>query len=93
MELPISDALLEELHALARAQRRVLRVAHKQIETDPLLAHLLASRVSYRKADEHRTKSGKHLEHMVHMSFQQAEDLGFRGRINEWRDLLAIYPR
>jgi hypothetical protein len=93
LDLPISAPLLEELVALTRAQRRALRAAHRQLEADPLLAHLLESRISYRKGDEHRTKSGKRLEEMVRSSFLRAQSIGFHGEIEDWRSLLAIFPR
>lgn len=32
LDLPIAPSLLEELTVLARAQRRVLRAAHRQLE-------------------------------------------------------------
>jgi hypothetical protein len=93
LDLPISAPLLEELVALTRAQRRTLRAAHRQLEADPLLAHLLESRIAYRKSDEHRTKSGKRLEEMVRSSFIRAQSIGFRWEVEDWRALLAIFPR
>jgi len=68
-------------------------VAHAQLEADPLLAHLLKSRVAYRRADEHRTKSGKRMEDLVRSTFFVAQSLSFRGDIDDWRKLLAIFPR
>jgi hypothetical protein len=41
LDLPLAAPLLEELVALTRAQTRALRAAHRQLEADPLLAHLL----------------------------------------------------
>ncbi len=91
LELPIAASLLEELTALARAQRRVLRAAHIQLEADPLLTHLLKARKSYRHAD--RFKSNKRLEDEVCQSFYLAQSVGFQGDIHDWRKLLAIFPR
>jgi hypothetical protein len=90
-DLPIAASLLEELTVLARAQRRVLRAAHSQLEADPLLAHLLKARKSYRHADRH--KSPKRLEQEVCNSFYLAQSIGFHGDIHDWRKLLAIFPR
>ena len=93
LSLPITKPLLEELLALTRAQRRSLKAAHRQLEADPLLAHLLESRIHYRKEVEHQTKSGKRMEEFGRDSFFLAQSLGFRGEFHEWRALLAIFPR
>lgn len=93
LDLPTAPQLLDELVALARAQRRVLRAAHSQLEADPLLAHLLKSRAIYRKTDEYRTKSGKRVEEVVRSTFFVAQNLHFSGDIDDWRKLLAIFPR
>jgi hypothetical protein len=45
LDLPTAPPLLEELLALARAQRRALKATHTQLEADPLLGHLLKSRI------------------------------------------------
>jgi hypothetical protein len=92
MNLPTTAEVLDELVALARAQRRTLRAAHAQLEAAPLFAHLLKSRIAYRKADESRTKSGKRMEDLVRSTFFVAQSLGFRGDFGEWRKLLAISP-
>jgi len=57
LDLPTGPFLIEELVALARAQRRTLCAAHRQLQGHPLLAHLLKSRIAYRQKDEHRTNS------------------------------------
>lgn len=88
-----SVGVLEELVALARAQRRTLKAAQTQLEADPLFAHLLKSRSAYRRADEHRTKSGKRMEDLVRSTFFVAQGHQFRGDIDQWRKLLAIFPR
>ena len=92
LELPTPSPLVEEVVALARAQRRALRAAHAQLEADPLMAHLLTSRLEYRKAVQRATKSDKRIEELVRSSFFIAQSLSFRGGIDEWRKLLAIYP-
>jgi hypothetical protein len=91
LDLPIAASLLEELAVLTRAQRRVLRAAHTQLEADPLLAHLLKARKSYRHADRH--KSPKRKEEEACQSFYLAQSIGFRGDIHDWCKLLAIFPR
>ena len=93
LDLPTTPPLLDELGSLARAQRRTLKAAHTQLEADPLLAHLLKSRISYRHVDERGGKSGKRVEGMVRSSFFIAQSLHFRGGIDDWRKLLAIFPR
>jgi len=92
LALSATPALFDELVALARAQRRALMAAHSQLEADPLLAHLLKSRVTYHRADEHRTKSGKPMEDLVRSTYFVAQGHQFRGDIDEWRKLLAIFP-
>jgi len=79
LSLPIAKPLLEELLALTRAQRRALMAAHRQLEADPLLAHLLDSRIQYRKEIEHQSKSGRRMEEFGRNSFF----LGFRGESHE----------
>jgi hypothetical protein len=81
------------LVALARAQRRALKAAHTELEADPLLAHLLKSRISYRHVNERSGKSCKPVEKMVRSSFFVAQSREFRGGIKDWRNLLAIFPR
>jgi hypothetical protein len=93
LDLPTAPALLDELVALARAQCRALRAAHSQLEADPLLAHLLKSRITYRHVDERGGKSGKRVEEMVRSSFFIAQSLHFSGGIDDWRKLLGIFPR
>jgi hypothetical protein len=91
LNLPTAGSLLEEFIALARAQRRTPRAAHRQLEADPLMAHLLESRIVFRRADAHRTKSGKRADEMVMSSFFRARAVGFRGEVEERRALLEIY--
>jgi hypothetical protein len=91
--LPVTPTILEELVALGRAQRRALKAAHTQLQDDPLFAHLLKSRIAYYRADENRSKSGKRLEDLVRSTFFTAQSLLFRGDIDDWRKLLAIFPR
>jgi hypothetical protein len=93
LSLPIAKPLLEEPLALTRAQRRALKAAHLQLEADPFWAHLLESRVRYRKEVEHPSKSGRRLEEFGRESYFLAQSLGFRGEFHEWRGLLAIIPR
>ena len=93
LDLQTAPALIDELVALARAQRRTLKAAQAQLEADPLFAHLLKSRISYHRADESRTKSGKRMEDLVRSTFFVAQSLQFRGDIDQWRKLLAIFPR
>ncbi len=93
IKLPTDNRVFDELVALARAQRRTLQAIHRQLETDPLLAHLLKDRIRFRRADAIRNKSGKRVEELVRASFYKAGSFGFRGDINEWRTLLAVYPR
>lgn len=94
LDLPTPGSLLEEFIALARAQRRALRAAHRQLEADLLMAHLLESRVAFRRADANqKTKSGKRVDEMVMSSFFRARAVGFHGEVEEWRTLLEIYPR
>ena len=90
--LPTRADVLDELVALARAQRRALKAAHTQLEADPLFSHLLKSRIAYYRADESRSKSGKRMEDLVRSTFFTAQSLRFRGSIDEWRKLLAIFP-
>ena len=78
---------------LGRAQRRALKAAHIQLEADPLLAHPLKSRMAYRDVDERSGESTKRIEEMVSSSFFIAQSLDFRGGIDDWRKLLAIFPR
>src|SRR5471030_2591885 len=92
LDLPTAPALLDELVALARAQRRALKAAHTQLEADPLLAHLLKSRITYRHVDERGGKSGKRVENMLRLSFFLAQSLHFRGGIDDWRKLLGCRP-
>jgi hypothetical protein len=47
LELPTRTDVLDELVALARAQRRTLKATQAQLEADPLFAHLLKSRIAY----------------------------------------------
>jgi hypothetical protein len=93
LHLPTTSGVLEELVALARAQRRTLKAAEAQLEADPLFAHLLKSRIAYYRADATRTKSGKRMEELVCSTFFTAQNLQFRGDIHNWRKLLAIFPR
>lgn len=93
LDLPTTPALVDELVALARAQRRTLRAAHLQLEADPLLAHLLKSRTLYRQADARGGKSTKRLEDTVRSTFFVAQSLNFKAGIDDWRRLLAIFPR
>lgn len=66
LELPIAHSLLEELAALARAQRRVLRAAHIQLETDPLLTifsrhgNPIATPIASNPTSVSKTKSANH---------------------------------
>ncbi len=57
------------------------------------MAHLLESRIAYRHAVERATKSDKRIEELVRSSFFIAQSLSFRGGIDDWRKLLAIFPR
>jgi hypothetical protein len=93
LHLPTTNGVLEELVALARAQRRTLKAAQAQLEADPLFSHLLKSRIAYSRADETRTKLGKRMEELVCSTFFVAQGLRFRGDIHDWRKLLAIFPR
>jgi len=61
--------------------------------TEPLMARLLKSRISYRHADARGGKSTKRIEEMVCSSFFIAQSLHFRGDIHDWRKLLAICQR
>ena len=92
LQLPTDARFIEESVALARAQRRMHRAVHKERKADPLLAHLLRSRISYRKADENRTKSGKRLDDICRLSFVTATGLGFTKPMENWRELLMIFP-
>jgi hypothetical protein len=91
--LPTKTDVLDELVALARAQRRTLKAAQAQLDADPLFAHLLKSRIAYYRADATRTKSGKRMDELVCSTFFTAQSLRFRGDIDDWRKLLAIFPR
>ena len=92
LSLPVTPTTFDELVALGRAQRRTLKAAQAQLETDPLFGHLLKSRIAYYRADESRSKSGKRMEDLVRSTFFSAQSLRFRGSIDEWRKLLAIFP-
>ncbi len=93
LPIPAGEALLNELVALSRAQRSTLRAVHRLVEDVPLMALLLTSRVAYRRANAHRTKSGKRIEELVVATFYKAQAVGFRGDLNDWRKLLAMFPR
>jgi hypothetical protein len=64
-----------------------------RLEANPLFVHLLKSRIAYRRADESRTKSGKRMEDLVRSAFFTAQSLRFHGDLDQWRKLLAIFPR
>jgi len=61
---------------------------------DPLASHIFVSRRRYKSLSD--TKSGKRHHLSARLSWQQACDLGFRGDLREWEQLLgaqATAPR
>jgi len=54
---------------------------------------ILKSRIACRRVDERSGKSGKRVEEMVRSSFFIGQSLHFRGGIDDWEKLLAIFPR
>ncbi len=56
-------------------------------ESDPLAAHIFASRRQYQTMSN--LKSGKRKETASRISWQEACDLGFRGDLGEWELLLG----
>jgi hypothetical protein len=81
--------LYEELLALAKAQRRALRAAHRQLEADPLFAHLLKSRIDFRQTNERRALHEKRLGKVVSGTFYFAQSVGFHLAFDDWRKWAA----
>jgi hypothetical protein len=59
-------------------------------EHDPLAVHIFLARRQFRNAAD--TKSGKRRETAALITFKQAVDLGFRGRLGDWQRLLGAAP-
>lgn len=91
--LPVSEEnqeLLQEIVALARALRRAILAWQRQYATDPLVGLAFAARKQLRRAEAHRTKSGKSIERLLHNTYVEAERVGFAGSIKDWERLLLI---
>ena len=64
-----------------------LIVQEMQSQRDPLATHIFIARQHYRNM--RNTKSGKRHNRAALVSFQQAQDLGFRGHLADWETLLG----
>ena len=60
-------------------------------EHDPLASHIFRARRHFRSMSD--VKSGKRSERAVRMGWQTACELGFRGNVEEWSQLLTATPR
>jgi hypothetical protein len=60
-------------------------------EHDPLAVHIFVSRRQFRARDD--TKSGKRREVTARLSWQTACELGFRGTLGEWAQLMGATPK
>jgi hypothetical protein len=61
-------------------------------DRDDFAVFFFQSRRSFRYALEHGTKSGKGIELAVRMSYKEAAAKGFKGDLDQWRNLLQLGP-
>ena len=96
LNAPIPEAgieLLKEFTSLQRTSRRLLRAWQKLYAQDPLAEHLFETRRQFRQSEKQRPqKSGRALQTILLLSHQQAVDLGFKGRGEEWEQLVRLAP-
>ena len=80
--------LQDALERLTAAIREVeSELAAMKAEQDPLASHIFVARRHYRNVND--TKSGKRRETTARLSFNTACELGFRGSLDEWEQLLG----
>lgn len=80
------------LENLSRAMREVdAALEALRAESDPLAAHIFASRRQYRNMPD--TKSGSRREIAARLSWQTACQLGFRGNLHEWERLMGAVSK
>ena len=83
-----SRQLHDALEKLTKAIREVEAVVEAiHAEHDPLASHIFVSRRHYQNLSD--TKSGKRRAMSVHLSWQTACELGFRGNLFEWERLMG----
>jgi hypothetical protein len=66
-------------------------LAAMKAEHDPLASHIFISRRHYRNAKD--TKGGKRRDINARLSFNTACELGFRGSLGEWEQLMGAVAR
>ena len=79
------DDAMREVYAAIEEMRR---------EYDPLASHIFVSRCLFQNMSDTKSRKRHHLS--ARLSWQQACDLGFRGDLREWEQLLgaqATAPR
>ena len=80
------------LQTLAEAIRDVESLlAEVRADHDPLAAHIFVSRRAYRLVSD--SKSGKRREISARLSWERACELGFRGSLGDWAQLLGAVPK
>lgn len=84
----LQNALKQLSEAIQEAQ---VAVEEMRAESDPLAVHIFVSRRQYRNIPD--TKSGKRSEAAARVSWQRACDLGFRGTLGEWEQLMGAASR
>jgi hypothetical protein len=85
--------LLKEFASLQRTARRLLRAWQKLYALDPLAEHLFETRRQYRYSEKHQLqKNGKSLQRIILLSHARAMELGFKGRGEEWEQLVRLGP-
>jgi len=83
--------LHEALTDLARCIARVDQLLKDmRAEPDPLASYILQSRRHFRHIED--VKSGSRSQRAIRIGWQRASELGFRGDLNDWAELVRAWP-
>ena len=74
-------------------QLAVLRAELEQgrAKRDPFAVHVFESRRSYNYAVDHSGKGNNRIDREVQRTYVKAMDLGYKGSIREWREVLMAW--
>ena len=82
-------AVIEQLKQTQETLNKLLALLQSS-EADKFVAHLYQARKQYRRVCERAGKSGRQIERCVISTFQVAQNLGFKGDLRQWEQLLRI---
>lgn len=88
MRLSDLESIADELRATV--DRLTKQLASAKADADPFAAHYFVARKAYRWAVDHSGKSGSKIERALISSFRGAMELGFKGSIRDWEELLRV---